>query len=173
MTIEPTAVRFTFGTSVRTWATDDKPPMPIIANLFRDMDESDAGLTPAVEEIAGAVMRRRARWEGNSPERVRDQGGNHMALADEVLLTFRMRNVLVHLSRRETLDTLELAALAHLERDTVLKMCYRMMERGAITSVRPGGNKPTLFTITDIGRRAMETGRLPPAKGAAHKVAAE
>lgn len=69
MTIQPEHVRFAFGTSVRTY---DGPatPQAIIAPIFRDVGQPDTGLTQAVEEIAGAAMKRMARGERHQPRDV-------------------------------------------------------------------------------------------------------
>jgi hypothetical protein len=152
MTIEPSAVRFTFGTSVRTWAADEKPPQPIIAKVFRDIGDSDEGLTPAVEQVAGAVMRRMARDEGHCATVFRPHLFNENAKAAvySPKRTERLRRMMAILAEQPTSRIDLAAALGISDGQHFVDMFNHLCEAGLITMTR--ARPRTFFTITDAGR---------------------
>lgn len=159
MTVEPSAVRFHFGTSVRTWAKDE-PPQPIIANVFRDVDESNHGLTAAVEESCGSLMRRMARNQGQRPP---DGTGVSAMLPHKTNVAFeqlrrdRIATILHHLRYAPMTRVACLELLGMSDGPYWTRIMQTLRDDGLATFVR--ANNRTTITITDAGRKmavAME-----------------
>ena len=139
--------------------------MNIIANLFRDVGEPNTGLTPAVEEIARAVMCRMSRAEGHGTTTQR--GLQLMVPQDNpAYRTLRAERAMKligamadgDMTRLDALDVLNMAdgnAFA-----AVIRTAY---EAGCIAkrSERFEHGVRTIYSITDVGRRALELGNVP------------
>lgn len=151
MTIEPSQVRFTFGTSVRTWA-DDKPPTRIIAKLFHDHGENSAGLTAAVQDVAAAVMRRVVRKEGHTGTRFDTRLFNDSAQRDEYSIKRHNRTVqMLRILTAGSTSRIEIAErLGVCDGQYFVTLFGDLCARGLITFTRA---RPRAFmTITDAGR---------------------
>lgn len=164
MTIEPSAVRFTFGTSVRTWNADDKPPQPIIAKLFRDMGDSDEGLTPAVEDIAGKIMLRRAEIERGGDQKQQPRR-TFAALLEKPKkrtrgrkITDLQRQILNYLRLRANVRTSKIAKDLGIAKRETLEACDRIRNRRGITSTPAVQCYEVKWTITPAGLEALENG---------------
>jgi predicted transcriptional regulator len=136
--------------------------MNIIARLFRDIGQPDTGLTPAVEEFAGAVMRRRAMREGHDLEAAHSadwqtRGQNFT----DIKVNPYQRRVCEFVTANPGAGTREIAEGIGRHMELAFRTLCRLEERGAVGRVK-GPRNYARWLITDTGRASMQSGFLPP-----------
>lgn len=163
MTIEPSHVRFSFGTSVRTWA-QDKPRNPapaqdrdeaIIANAF-----ALPGLAAPFQEEIRRRMTALAREEGRSPYDCKAPAGAiGMTNAEQVATPRQM--AILRLLAQSAHATPEIAAAENVTCENIYRTCQRLESRGCFTALETRRGMARWWAITPTGRIAMETTILP------------
>jgi hypothetical protein len=139
--------------------------MNVIANLFRDIGQPDTGLTPAVEEIAGAVMRRHARAEGHMGKL---PGLSHVAASMAALpITPVALTVLRALRRNDRMPTRDLADILDRDTEGTRKVLSRLQLRGCVTDAEQRNFHPAICVITDAGLDSLKSGMVPAVSVAA------
>lgn len=136
--------------------------MKIIANLFRDTDETNDGLSPAVEEVARAVMCRKARDEGHRPT------NGHAMIA----MGHRDHSGFDDLRRRRIAMLLRQLTYAPMTRVECLEL-LGMSDGPYWTRIMQTLREDRLVTITKASNRTTLTITPAGRAHAAHKVAAE
>ena len=151
MTIHPEQVRYQFGVPVAAEVL--ARPMRIIAPVFRDVGQSNDGMTDAVEEVAGAAMRRIAMSEGHMKSL---PPGSTKAIATcqrEIARVKRLQRTVLLL--RAMMDG-PITRMAGMEATGVLNgSSWKDFERSAwdMGLIEPQTDKkPVLLGITDAGR---------------------
>lgn len=126
--------------------------MNIIANLFRDIGQPDTGLTAAVEEVAGATMRRKARAEGNSPTRFDPRLFNENNYHKEITAkrAERMHRIMCIVREKPTTRIDLVASLGISDGQHFVDLFANLEDRGLLTMTR--ARPRSYFTITEAGR---------------------
>lgn len=136
--------------------------MQIIAHLFRDIGQPDTGLTAGVEEIAGAIMRRKAKADrGDEPRQqprrfVQDTKAKAKPKGRKITETQRL--ILDYLRLRARVRTSQMAHDLGIGKKETWEACERLRNRRGIVSTPAVQCYEVKWTITQQGLDALESG---------------
>ena len=151
MTIHPEQVVYRFGVPLAAEVL--ARPMRIIAPVFRDVGQTNAGLTDAVEEVAGAAMRGLCAREGHFKRL--PQGGMAASVSMQ-------REAAAELRKERMIKVLRQMAIAPITRQQLSELtglgkgsaCYDFERCAADMDflTRDKSSRPWRLVITDAGR---------------------